>query len=135
MPKFGKRSTDNLSEAHPDLQTVFNEVVKHFDCTVIEGQRTEAEQNEVYRRGLSKLKFPNSKHNKCPSEAVDVLPYPIDWNDTNRMRYFAGFVVGIASMMKDREIIDHNIRWGGDWNKDTELKDNRFQDLPHFEIY
>ena len=135
MPKFGTRSTDNLNEAHKDLQTVFNEVIKHFDCTVIEGYRCEAEQNEAYRTGKSKAKFGQSKHNKTPSHAVDVCPYPINWSDLNRMRYFAGYVVGIAAMMKGKGIIDHNIRWGGDWDKDTEVKDNRFQDLPHFEIY
>lgn len=135
MPQFGTRSTSNLNEAHPDLQTVFNEVIKHFDCTVIEGFRGEAEQNEAYRTGKSKAKFGQSKHNKTPSLAVDVCPYPINWSDLNRMRYFAGYVVGIAAMMKGKGIIDHNIRWGGDWDKDTEVKDNRFQDLPHFEIY
>jgi peptidoglycan L-alanyl-D-glutamate endopeptidase CwlK len=59
---------------------------------------------------------------------VDVVPYPIDWKDRERMTYFAGFVMGIASQM------DLKIRWGGDWNMNTELKDNNFDDLPHFEI-
>jgi len=135
MAKFGKRSTKNLEECHQDIQTVFNEVIKYFDCTVIEGHRPEDEQNEAFRTGKSKARWEESKHNKMPSEATDVLPCPIDWNDLNRMRYFAGFVVGIAAMMKRKGIIDHNIRWGGDWDKDTEVKDNRFQDLPHFELY
>ena len=26
------------------------------------------------------------------------------------------------------------IRWGGDWDMDTQVKDNNFDDLPHFEI-
>ena len=26
------------------------------------------------------------------------------------------------------------IRWGGDWDKDNELKDNGFDDLMHFEL-
>jgi hypothetical protein len=26
------------------------------------------------------------------------------------------------------------IRWGGDWDMDTETKDNNFDDLVHFEI-
>ena len=42
--------------------------------------------------------------------------------------YFGGFVLGIASQMGLK------IRWGGDWDRDTEVKDNRFDDLPHFEI-
>jgi hypothetical protein len=26
------------------------------------------------------------------------------------------------------------IRWGGDWNGDWKVKDNHFDDLPHFEL-
>lgn len=128
MPAFGKASQEKLATCDPRLQKVFNEVIKHFDCTVIEGHRGEAAQNKAFAEGKSKLKYPQSKHNKTPSLAADVLPYPIDWNDTNRMRYFAGFVVGIAATMGIK------IRWGGDWNQNTELKDNSFNDLPHFEI-
>lgn len=128
MPAFGKSSLDKLATCDPRLQKVFNEVIKHFDCTVIEGHRGEAAQNKAFAEGKSKLKYPQGKHNKTPSLAADVLPYPIDWNDTNRMRYFAGFVVGIAATMGIK------LRWGGDWNQNTELKDNSFNDLPHFEI-
>lgn len=128
MPAFGKASQEKLATCDPRLQKVFNEVIKHFDCTVIEGHRGEAAQNKAFAEGKSKLKYPQGKHNKTPSLAADVLPYPIDWNDTNRMRYFAGFVVGIAATMGIK------LRWGGDWNQNTELKDNSFNDLPHFEL-
>ena len=26
------------------------------------------------------------------------------------------------------------LRWGGDWDMDTQVKDNKFDDLVHFEI-
>ena len=66
--------------------------------------------------------------------AVDAVPYPVDWNDTNRMRFFAGYVQGIARALYDMERIDHLIRWGGDWDSDGEVKDNNFDDLVHIEI-
>ena len=128
MPKFSETSKRHLGEAHPDLQKIFNEVIKHFDCRVICGHRGEEAQNRAYRDKLSKLKFPESKHNKVPSLAVDVIPYPVDWDDTDRMRYFAGIVKGMALMM------EISIRWGGDWDSDTELNDQKFIDLPHFEL-
>ena len=31
-------------------------------------------------------------------------------------------------------MMDINLRWGGDWDQDTEVKDNRFDDLGHFEL-
>ena len=27
-----------------------------------------------------------------------------------------------------------NLRWGGDWNQNWEVNDNKFDDFPHFEI-
>lgn len=67
-------------------------------------------------------------HNKTPSLAVDVAPWPIDWNDKNRFYHFAGRVQGIAQMFNIK------IRWGGDWDSDNDLKDQNFYDLPHFEL-
>jgi len=134
MPKFGTRSLRNLSECHIDLQVLFREVIKHFDCTVICGHRSEADQTAAYNKGNSKVKFPNSKHNSLPSMAADVVPYPIDWDDTNRMRYFAGVVMGIAAMLKAQGKITHTVRAGIDWDRDTQTNDQTFIDLPHFEL-
>jgi peptidoglycan L-alanyl-D-glutamate endopeptidase CwlK len=128
MPRFSSKSKRKLDTCHESLQQLFSEVVKSFDCTVIEGHRGEKKQNEAYRKGNSKLKYPNGKHNKTPSIAVDVIPYPIDWKDRDRMHYFGGFVLGIAKKM------GFKIRWGGDWDMDTHTKDNKFDDLVHFEM-
>lgn len=134
MPQFSERSMTALQTCHADIQTIFNEVIQHFDCIILQGHRGEAEQNKAYQAGKSKLRFPESKHNQQPSMAVDVVPYPIDWNDTNRMRYFAGFVNGTARSFYKQGTIKHQVRWGGDWDKDTQVNDNKFQDLPHFEL-
>lgn len=126
--KYGERSARNLSEAHTKLQAIFNEVIKQYDCSIIEGHRTEKEQNAAYHSGKSKLKFPKSKHNSKPSNAVDAVPFPIDWNDKARFYYFAGLVKATAFQM------GYKIRWGGDWDGDNSFKDQSFHDLPHFEL-
>ena len=128
MPSFGKRSQSKLDTCHPDLQKVFNEVVKHFDCSIICGRRDCEEQNNLYHAGKSQLQFPDSKHNTLPSNAVDAIPYPVDWNDREQFSYFAGFVIGIAASMGIK------LRWGGDWDMDGETTDNSFDDLPHIEL-
>ena len=128
MPRFGKRSIGRLQTCDQKLQELFYEVVKHFDCSIIEGHRGEERQNKAFADGNSKVKYPNGKHNQNPSVAVDVAPYPIDWSDRDRFHYFSGYVLGIASQM------GLNIRWGGDWDQDTQTKDNNFDDLVHFEI-
>lgn len=139
MPKFSKRSRAKLETCHEDLQTLFNAVVVGFDCTPIYGHRTVEEQQalfaigrttELHRNPVTKCDgiINKSMHNHFPSLAIDILPYPVDWNDTDRIRYFAGYVMGIA------DSIGINVRWGGDWDNDTELRDNLFNDLAHYEI-
>jgi len=126
--KFSDRSKARLSTAHPTLQKLFNEVIKHYDCTIICGHRGEEEQNAAFDTGRSKLRWPRGNHNALPSNALDVGPWPLDWNDSKTFYYFAGFVKGLATSMG----ID--IRYGGDWDGDNDLNDQRFNDLVHFEL-
>lgn len=141
MPKFGTRSEAQISTAHPDLQRLFHEVVRCFDCTILEGLRTPERQQELYAQGRTApgaiVTYKDgialrSKHQARPGEsfsrAVDVLPYTINWQDTGRMHYFAGYVRRVAEEMGIR------VKWGGDWDNDTEVLDERFRDLPHWEL-
>ena len=130
MPRFGKRSRERLKGVDSRLVNVLNEVVKYFDITIIEGLRSQERQDELVAQGKSKTKF--GKH--VQGKAVDIAPYPIDWDSRDDFHYLGGFVLGVASKMK----ID--IRWGGD-RSDSSLsknarttKDNNFDDLVHFEI-
>ncbi len=141
MPNFGDRSTSRLETCHDNLQLLCQEVVKHFDCSVIYGWRSRDEQARLYAQGrdmpgrivthkdgVVKLSKHQGVDGEQPSLAVDLVPYPIDWEDEERMVYFAGFVKGVAVRMGIK------VRWGGDWDSDTETGDERFRDLPHFEL-
>lgn len=128
MNSFSKTSEERLKTCHSDLQRLFNEVIKHYDCTVLCGHRGKEEQDEAVRTGNSKLKWPDSKHNQLLSLACDVVPYPISWSDKARFMHFAGFVQGIAKSMGIK------IRWGGDWSQDFNFKNDSFVDFPHFEL-
>ena len=128
MPKFGKKSKFRLLSCDYRLQDVMNEVINYVDCSVLEGRRDEERQNKLFDEGKTKVRFPNGRHNARPSRAVDVVPYPVDWNDRERFHLFAGFVLGIARSMGIK------LRWGGDWNMNFEVDDNKFDDFPHFEL-
>ena len=143
MPKFSKKSISKLETCHQDLQILFSHVIKHFDCTVLHGHRTPDEQYELYKKGRTIpgdiVTYKNgttnpSRHNFMPSTAVDVVPYPIDWLDFKRMRYFAGHVMGIAIMLKAYNAIESDIVCGIDWDSDTDLNDQTFMDLLHYQI-
>jgi peptidoglycan L-alanyl-D-glutamate endopeptidase CwlK len=128
MPKFSEKSLAKLATCDSRLQKVFHEVVRDFDCTVLEGHRNKERQNRMVDEGKSQVRWPDGKHNRVPSAAVDVCPYPVAWDDRERQSLFAGFVLATAKAM------DVNLRWGGDWDRDTEVRDNGFDDLVHFEL-
>ena len=128
MPRFSKRSTVKLLSCDEQLIVLFNEVIKTYDCSILCGHRGEQAQNEAFKNNRSSLAWPESKHNLYPSIAVDVAPYPINWNDSGRFYMFAGYVKRIA------EELNISIRYGGDWNSDTFTTDQQFNDLVHFEL-
>lgn len=96
------------------------EVIKYRDCTIICGERDKFAQEKAFSEGKSKAHWGSSKHNYRPSLAVDVMPYPINWDDLDGLREFAGFVLGVAAVMQIP------VRWGGHFKN--------FFDGPHFEL-
>ncbi|MBM7070888.1 M15 family metallopeptidase [Shewanella sp. 202IG2-18] len=139
MPRFGKTSDNRLDTCHIDLQLIFKEVVKRYDCSIFCGHRGKAEQQEAFNSGNSQLQFPNSKHNLLPSMAVDAGPYfkelkNTSWEDACAFALFAGYVKRVSEELLERGIIKHRLRWGGDWDSDGRTLDESFKDYPHFEL-
>ncbi len=136
MPKFGKTSLQRLSTCHPDIQKVMNEAIKHYDFTILCGIRSAEEQFSLFKQGrklvngkwtkvgstvtnidgINKL----SKHNHSPSLAIDIAPFPIDWNDIARFKE-------LSKVVKQAMVtVGVTLQWGGEWVK--------FVDYPHYEI-
>jgi peptidoglycan L-alanyl-D-glutamate endopeptidase CwlK len=129
MPSFGQRSRRALASCRHELVVLAEEALMvGMDFAVIEGHRDAERQADLYHRGLSKLQWPMSKHNREPSEAFDVAPWPIDWRDVQRFYHLAGILRAVASES------GLAIRWGGDWDCDFDLRDQSFMDLAHFEL-
>ena len=137
MPSFSSKSLQRLETCHIDLQTLFEEVVRRYDCTILEGQRSKERQAELVEQGFSKTQ--NSKHLLTPSMAVDVIPYPFkssDWKNMKRFYHFAGYVQATFQQLQDLGTIDQTYRLvsGLDWDGDNDLDDQSFMDGPHFEL-
>lgn len=145
MPVFGSTSKRNLAEVHHQLQRLFNFVILHWDCSVLDGARTIEEQRKNVAKGVSKtMKSKHLPQEDGHSHAVDVMPYPFDWGKIEKgMRalkaadggmeiaevyMFQGFVAGAAAAMGIR------VRQGADWNGNRQFDDQTFHDLPHTEI-
>jgi len=124
--KYSKISAARLATCDDQIQLVMNAVIKERDCTIICGARTQEEQQKAFAGGFSKLDgvVKISKHqigkDRPKSLAVDVLPYPINWNDVKGHTEFAAFVLATAKKL------NVNLVWGGKWKK--------FKDRPHFEL-
>jgi peptidoglycan L-alanyl-D-glutamate endopeptidase CwlK len=125
--KLGKESLKRLNETHRDIQLIMkltqyliNEKEPEFDVTVLCGYRGEEEQNRLYKEGKSQLKYPHGKHDKMPSEAIDLAPYPTDWSNIDEFNKMCDYV------KKAADILGIEIIQGRDWKT--------LKDYPHFEL-
>ena len=117
---FGKKSLEARATLHPDLVKVVDEAAKEVNITLLCGHRGQEDQDKAYSEGKSKLKWPKSRHNTWPSEAVDIAPYPLDWKNIKAFKEMAEKVKEAA------ENVNVEIEWGGDWTT--------FKDYPHFQL-
>lgn len=131
--KLGTRSKDSLKGVHPDLVAVVERAIEITtqDFVVIEGVRTQARQKELYAQGRTTkgLKVTNADGVKNKSNhqvkedgkghAVDIVPYPVDWNSSVKFDNIANAMKLAACELKTP------IEWGGDW---------KMVDKPHYQL-
>lgn len=127
--KLGARSRSNLQGVHPDLVRVVERAIEltKQDFTVVQGLRTPAQQAENVKKGVSWTN--RSRH--LTGHAVDVVPYPVDWNDLNK------FSVIRDAFFQAAHELDIPLRWGGDWNGNGDYRDEirrGVYDGGHFEL-
>ena len=115
---LGTRSRQRLSGVHPDLVAVVKRAIQitEQDFTVLEGIRNINRQRELFKAGKSTTM--NSRH--LTGHAVDLAPWPIDWEDLSRIELVAD------AMKQASEELNVPVIWGGDWRT--------FYDGPHFEL-
>lgn len=140
---FGKRSLDNLSTCHYDLDVIMNVALKSsmVDFGISEGHRSLERQFKLFTEGKSRIdgKRRKGKHNYYPSLAVDIYAYvPGRKNlafDKVHLAYLGGHITAIAEMLYQEERVSHRLRWGGNWDGDGILiYDQHLIDMPHFEL-
>lgn len=138
MPIFGSESKRQLATCHNDLQAVANEAIKYIDFSIIEGHRGHDAQEAAFAKGNTQLHFPKGNHNSLPSKAFDFAPFPVDWGggaaNTERWCYVAGYIMAVGERLLAEGKITHKLRWGGDWNRNDDTRDEHFRDRPHIEI-
>lgn len=115
--------------------------MQEYDCTIIQGARTAAQQAENVRNGVSKTL--DSKHVTSAAfplvRAVDVAPYPVVWPTAEMTRAQYAHAVGrfyhFGCFVQLRaRAMGIALRWGADWDGDKDFFEQTFDDLPHFEL-
>ncbi len=126
MPVLSDVSKSRLNTCHPDIVAVCQALIQQYDFAVLCGHRGRTEQNKAFAAGTSRLAYPQSAHNKTPSHAVDIAPYPIDWENRARFREMWHRFDAIAKLLRARGEIESEFEWGGEWHA--------LPDYPHIEI-
>lgn len=118
MFKFSNKSLRRLATVHADLQKVVNRAleISEIDFSVLEGRRTLERQFYLRKRGRSQT----MKSQHLLGRAVDLVPYPVDWNDKDAFSKVAD------AMKRAAAELGIEIEWGGDWKT--------FIDMPHFQL-
>lgn len=113
---------DMLSHAHSHLVAWFLDCAReaapnaHISCSY----RGPEAQNLAFQSGMSKLQYPNSRHNRMPAEALDLFALSTE----NIASFPYKFYLKIWDATLRRNYV--SIEWGGNWKS--------FKDYPHFQL-
>jgi peptidoglycan L-alanyl-D-glutamate endopeptidase CwlK len=149
MPYFSAKSLAELATCTDSLRSLFLNVVRLYDCRIIQGERTAEQQAKNVRAGVSKTL--DSKHVVGPlrprSHAVDAEPWPAPvlkapvGLTSEQLRDFRAYVHAVGRfyhfagyVQAKSEAHGVALRWGGDWDGDGDFSDQTFDDLYHFEL-
>ena len=148
---LSQRSLDRLVGVDERLQRVVKRAIElsKQDFMVLEGVRTRQQCMINYGKGrtiaqcvakgvparyanpnAAKVTWLNnpfaSKH--VSGKAVDLVPYPVDWDDLKKFDTIA------QAMLQAAKELGVPVRWGADWDGDGKPRERGESDSPHFEI-
>ena len=148
---LGIRSSKELGKAHLDLIIIFTEALSYapIDYSIVQTARAFQEQLDNFLKGKSKLdpripeQLEKAKHvitaTRKAAEAVDIALYVPEKRElayhVQGIILVAGHILATANRLYLTGKINHQLRWGGNWDGDNEIvTDQSFDDLVHFEL-
>lgn len=136
---LSKESLGKLEGVHPKLVAIVKRAIEisEQDFKVLEGVRTPARQKELYAQGRTKpgpkvtwtLTSNHFKKKDGYGHAVDLVPYPVDWDDLSKFDKVS------KAMFAAAKELGTPIRWGADWDRDGKPRERGESDSPHFELH
>lgn len=135
MPTSGFDAEDlaRLERLHPLLKQLFMEGRKQIAFTIRDTNRGRADQEKAFNEHKSTVHFGDSAHNWSPSLAADIYPVPVNFKDPAYAKLFVPLQIGILKPLAAK--LNIPIRQGIDWNRNGNLTDDKWDDLPHVELF
>lgn len=133
MFKLGAKSMARLDGVDVRMVAVVKRAIQlsEVDFSVLEGLRSKSRQAELYAQGRTapgKIVTWTMTSKHVVGTAVDLVPYPLDWNDLKKFDAIA------KAMFAAAKELNVNIRWGADWNQNGKPREKGETDSPHFEL-
>ena len=133
MFKLGAKSMSRLDGVDIRMVAVVKRAIQlsEVDFSVLEGLRSKSRQAELYAQGRTapgKIVTWTMTSKHVVGTAVDLVPYPLDWNDLKKFDAIA------KAMFAAAKELNVNIRWGADWNQNGKVREKGETDSPHFEL-
>lgn len=139
---FGRGSSRERETLHSDLVLVLDRAILRIDFSILQGNRSKADQEAAFEVGASGVHWPNSKHNQSDgdfdmSNAADIMPYydaepHIRWPDRKHdhpleyIRKLAKVLELQTVIFEEAGAIGVDLRWGGMFKS--------LFDTPHVEL-
>lgn len=133
MPGFDAADLARLERLHPLLKQLFVEARKQTAFTIRDTNRGRADQEAAFKAKRSTVHFGDSAHNWSPSLAADIYPLPVKFDDPGYAKLFVPLQIGILKPLAAK--LNIAIRQGIDWNRNGILTDDKWDDLPHVELF
>jgi|CEGF01.1.fsa_nt_gi peptidoglycan L-alanyl-D-glutamate endopeptidase CwlK len=160
MFSFGRKSSEVRETLCDELKLIVDSAIQVYNFSMIEGHRDQETQDRYFAKGVTKVKWPNGKHNTYPSDAVDLWPYVTNLAGIRVSSALSGHPDQIKALAKatgktEKRIWElvlqeyatmkgvlmafgkvHGVelRFGDDWDRDHDRLDQSFIDLPHVEV-
>lgn len=128
IEEIEKREAEILQNVHSDLITFYLFLKHEYPCnyTIFFGYKNEMYQNLSYEYGESKFKYPDSKHNRTPSLAIDIVFFkydPLDYSNyiftedsIEKLKEIGKIGKRISKWLYIKDKIENEIKWGGDFD-------------------
>ena len=125
--KLSEKSLEKLQDCHFLLIILAKRSSLKIDIEIFCTYRNEFNQNYAYSAKLSKLKYPQSAHNKKPTMAFDAYPNPLNWRDIKRFKKMGKIIKNeFLKVCKEYSVKGIELIWGGDFKS--------IKDYVHFEL-